>query len=137
MTSVMVFVKHNGILVACQPHRAPDGCFWRCAHCDEILMRASFGVMNGMIRCTCGSDVELVVDGKIVEIGELNVLTDVHEHAIDSLGYVEDHAIDSLGYAATPRQPKQSAQQPRGEMNDEDFLRKCGISAGATEEEPC
>jgi hypothetical protein len=104
MTSVMVFVKRSGVLVACRNFQVPDGCFWRCAHCDTILMRASFGVLNGLTRCTCGSDVELLVDGQAVDVDELNVLAG--------------------------RQPNATAEPTPApqRVNDEDFLRECGIA---------
>ena len=110
MKSIMVFVKRGGILVACRNYRTPDGCFWRCAHCETILMRASFGIMNGFYRCTCGSDVELLVDGQAIEIEDLTV------------------APAMFGGAAV--EPTPAPQR----TNDEDFLRGCGI---AMEDDKC
>jgi hypothetical protein len=110
VTSVMVFVQRSGVLVACRAFPEPDGYHWNCPLCDQTVMRASFGVLNGLTRCTCGADTELIVDGRTIEISALNVLE---------------------------QQPVQeSAPQPRGVVNDEDFLRECGI-ATQEEEEPC
>lgn len=70
--SLAVFVKRNGILVACRPHPAPDGATWQCPTCGfHPLLRASFGVMSGLWRCQCGAEVELLIDGKPVAIEEV------------------------------------------------------------------
>ena len=106
MTSVMVFVKRSGILVPCKPCPTPDGAFWRCAHCNEILMRASFGVLNGMVRCFCGSEVELLVGGRPVDIEELNVLN---------------------------REQEPTPEPPTGEFDEAEFLRECGIAISEEE----
>jgi hypothetical protein len=74
MNSVMIFVKRNGLLVACPSQRTQDGAEWYCPHCESIVIRASFGVMNGTLICRCGSQVELVVDGVPVDPEKLNVL---------------------------------------------------------------
>jgi hypothetical protein len=112
MKSVMVFVKRSGILVGCRNYPVPDGCFWRCAHCEAIIMRASFGVMNGLYRCTCGSDVELLVDGQAIEI-----------EALDSSTNQEGELIPHPNPAPAPQR-----------VSDEDFLRECGI---AMEDDKC
>ena len=109
MTSVMVFIQHNGLLLACKVVRTQDGCYWLCANCDTTLMRASFGVLNGLTRCTCGDFVELIVDGKTIDIEELNVLGQ--------------------------RSQDTTAPQPQGEFDEATFLRECGIAT--QEEEPC
>lgn len=74
MTPVDVFAKCEGeeIWIQCPGYVTPDGCFWNCAHCSSLIIRASFGQMNGVYRCQCGAEITLLVDNQVVDIRELN-----------------------------------------------------------------
>ena len=114
MVSICVFVKRNGILAGCKPKPEPDGCLWLCPRCNEAVIRVSFGVMNGRLHCACGSEVELIVDGQIVDIEELNVLP-----GTPPTQRWEHEAVNKLN------EPQST---PAPAADDKEFLRGCGIS---------
>src|SRR6266436_6241136 len=115
MTEVSVFVKRNGILVACRVFPAPDGCTWQCGVCGlHPLLRATFGVMSGFWRCQCGAETELMVDGKPVPIQEVAHVVPSSNGEVPSQQNV-------------PAKPKRKRTR---KLKDEDFLRECGISLG-------
>lgn len=64
----MVLAKRNELLAPCHPYQEADGWVWRCAWCEEIICRVSFGVMNGNYRCPCGAELEISVDGHLVDL---------------------------------------------------------------------
>ncbi len=112
--SLAVFVKRNGILVACRAHPAPDGATWQCPTCGfHPLLRASFGVMSGLWRCQCGAEVELLVDGKPVAIEEVAELIPAPADVVPA----EQQNV--------PAKPKRKRTR---KLKDADFLRECGIA---------
>ena len=103
MSEVAVFIRtESGILAPCPSHRTPDGAVWSCQLCRAVLMRASFGVLSGLYRCRCGSDVELLIDGRSVD-------------------------IEAMGQEGVPMR-YEPALAPSKDFKDEDFLRELGIS---------
>ena len=106
--SIAVFVKKSGILVACRSHPQPDGAIWICALCDAAIIRASFGVLNGLWRCSCGNDVELLVNG---------VPVDLEAEQRKTFAEMQSQNV--------PAKPKRKRQR---KLSDEDFLRECGIT---------
>jgi hypothetical protein len=117
MSSVMIFVKRNGLLVACPSERTQDGAEWYCPHCESIVIRASFGVMNGTLICRCGSQVELVVDGIPVDPEKLNVLPGTPR-----------------SFVTQPKETPRRGRTRRKKLTDEDFLRECGIATEGEKE---
>jgi hypothetical protein len=125
MKAIAVFVKKSGVLVGCRVYPTDDGCLWQCGVCGTMpLLRASFGVMSGYWRCPCGAEVELLIDGQPVELQEINVLP---------------NGMAAEGNFAAPEEtPEKPKRKRRRKLNDEDFLRECGIARDATpEEESC
>jgi len=117
MTEVNVFVKRNGVFVACRVFPSPDGCTWQCGACGlHPLLRASFGVMSGLWRCQCGAETALFVDGKPVAIEEVAHL-------------MPANAPPQENVAAKPKRKRVR------KLKDQDFLRECGI-ANLIQEEP-
>jgi hypothetical protein len=127
MNAIAVFVKKSGVLVPCKAYPEPDGAVWRCAICDLAIVRASFGVLNGMWRCQCGCEVEVVMDGCPVDLEA--AATTIHDR--DIVGTVGDEPPQNLELNA-PEKPKRKRAR---KLTDEDFLRECGIAI--KEEEPC
>jgi hypothetical protein len=114
MKAIAVFVKkeESGILVPCRVFPAPDGATWQCGVCGtHPLLRASFGVMSGLWRCSCGAEVELMVDGQPV--------------AIEDVAQVIPAPADVTHVTNVPAKPKRKRQR---KLKDEDFLRECGIA---------
>lgn len=129
MKEIAVFVQRSGILLPCKVYPSATGCSWICANCEKIqIMSATLGVLSGFWRCPCGVDVELIVDGKIIDIQEMNAL---EQHGLRS-------ALDEQRpYTEYDLQQDAIRILKKKQVTDEDFLRECGISAGAIEEEPC
>lgn len=117
---ISVFVKRNGILVACRTFPAPDGATWQCGTCGfHPILRASYGVMSGLWRCECGAEVELLVDGKPVAIEEV---AEVLPGPADIEPQVSQHQVPQQNVPAKPKRKRQR------KLTDEDFLRECGIA---------
>lgn len=118
MRQLAVFVKRNGVLIACRAYPAPDGATWQCGACDfHPLLRASFGVMSGLWRCQCGAEVELMVDGEPVAIEEVAEIMPAPAEIVPEQANVD----------AKPKRKRK--------LKDADFLRECGIAI--EEEKPC
>jgi hypothetical protein len=126
---VAVFVKRSGILMPCKVYPSATGCSWICANCEKIqIMSADLGVLSGFWCCPCGVEVELIVDGQTINIQEMNAL---EQEGLRS-------ALDEeRPYTERDLQQDAIRTLKKKKVTDEDFLRECGISATAIEEEPC
>jgi hypothetical protein len=136
MDCVAVFVKRAGILVPCRAYAEPDGALWRCACCEGALIRASYGILNGLWRCPCGCEVELLVNGLAIDLEAMNGRAfadhdNAHDHASDSARY-------ATGYTTSQAPGWNDIERRAAAVTDEDFLRGLKITPSlAIEEEPC
>lgn len=125
MVSILVFVKRGGVLAGCKPKPEPDGCLWLCPRCNEAVIRVSFGVMNGCLHCACGAEVELIVDGKTVDIEELNVLPGRPPKLTTAdIGALQ---LEMLHKRWANEAANAAQNTPAPAIDDEEFLRGCGI----------
>jgi hypothetical protein len=109
MSAILVCMKMpSGLLLPCVPFPEPDGCKWTCSGCGEICCRVSFGVMNGFWRCRCEGELEVIVDGSLVDLGQFHF-----------------------------EQPPVTQPEPEPEpiTSDDDFLKGCGISVPEEEDD--
>jgi hypothetical protein len=110
MRSIAVFIKHNGVLAPCRAYPQPEGALWICGNCSTPIIRASYGVLNGRCRCSCGDEVEVLVDGYPVDLKKESLL-------------------------APGRSPEDPIPQSAEEATDEDFLRGIHIVPDLAPEE--
>jgi hypothetical protein len=87
--------------------------------CGTICCRASFGMINGVRQCQCGAEVELQVDGKVVDLSRFAMSRD-KTFAVMAIG---------LRFGKDGDQPVTYAE------TDRDFLKECGIAAQHESEE--
>ena len=120
MSHVMVMIRTEaGILMPCEASPQPDGAAWACAVCGELCIRVSFGVMQGLWRCRCGVDVQLLVDGRFIDPREIQPLEPVSKMA--PIRPITQEELES-------DMPKPKRVRKKRIKSDKDFLSQCGIA---------
>jgi hypothetical protein len=141
MKRVAVFVRLGGpVRVACRAYPSPTGAVWHCAHCNAAIISASFGVLSGFWRCPCGADVGLFVDGKQIDMQEMNALAPIPPRVHFVGLFVDGEQIDMQEMNALapipPRVHFYPGQEPEQDdldremalSRDEEFLRELNIT---------
>lgn len=136
MTSVIVVSKRNGVLLPCRPHQQADGFVWFCGACvTSPICRVSFGVMNGLWRCQCGAEIEVCVDGEMVDLAALAVPSpDDIRRAMDGSLASSAGTWNNLKRAPQPSPPDNVVPFPK--KTDNEFLQGCGIALDEDGDEP-